>query len=119
MYTTTQAFRDLMAQPSRTLTARGRITFPDTTTQALTDEEISSIQITEDAGAHLPLGGVSASTVTLKLDNRNGEWNPGGSLLGSRTFDGAVVALEIGVLGDAWEYAKLGTYTLEDTIAQE
>ncbi|MGI6691155.1 MAG: hypothetical protein ACOX63_10030 [Christensenellales bacterium] len=119
MYNTTTAFRELMAQPSRQLTARGVITFSDATTQNITAAEISKIQITEDAGAHLPLGGVSASSLTLNLDNRQGQWNSGGSILGSRTLDGATVKLEIGVLGAAYEYANLGFYALEDAIGQE
>lgn len=98
MYSTSQIFKSLMALPSRTLTTRGTITYPDTATQALTADEISSIQVTEDAGAHLPLGGVSASSLTLALDNRLGEWNAGGSILGVHSLDGAAVQLEIGVL---------------------
>jgi hypothetical protein len=86
-----------MARPSRELTAMGTITFPDATTHALTPTEISKFTITENAGDHLPLGGVSASTLTLILDNRLGEWEPGGSILGSKSLDGAIVNLEIGV----------------------
>ena len=97
MYSTSAMFKYLMAEPSRTLTTRGTITYPDTATQALTAEEISSISITEDAGAHLPLGGVSASSLTLNLDNREGEWNAGGSILSTHSLDGAVIDLEIGI----------------------
>jgi len=90
-------YQYLIAQPSRLLTARGLITYPDAATQALTATEISTFQVTENAGEHLPLGGTSASVLSLKLDNRDGEWNAGGSILGAHTLDGAIVSLEIGV----------------------
>lgn len=90
MYTETPMFSTLMAQPSRTLSARGLITYSDTSTDSLTSAEIVSLVVHENAGEHLPLGGVSASTLTLRLDNRQGEWN-------AKDFDGAIINLEIGV----------------------
>jgi hypothetical protein len=97
MYTTYGMFRHLMALPSRTLTARGLITYPDTETQELTSEHIISFRIADDAGSDLPLGGASASTLSLRLDNRENEWIPGGSILDTHTLDGAIIELEIGV----------------------
>ena len=81
MYTTSAAFKAAMAQPSRELTARGMITFPDASTHSLTAAEIARFTVSEDAGDHLPLGGVAASTVSLVLDNRQGEWDAGGAIL--------------------------------------
>lgn len=98
MYQTSARFRELMAQPSRTLTAKGIITYPDDATQEITAEHISSVNVVEDAGQHLPLGGVSASTISISLDNRAGEWNHGGELLGEKSLDGAVLSVKIGVL---------------------
>ncbi|NCB53038.1 MAG: hypothetical protein EOM54_14370 [Clostridia bacterium] len=85
----------LLALPSRTLSTKGTITYPDSVTQALTAAEIIDWAVTENAGDHLPLGGASASTVRLRLDNRDGEWKPGGSILGAHSLDGAVIGLEI------------------------
>ena len=119
MFLTSADFKTGMAEPSRQLTARGLITYT-VGTQALTSAEISKIQITENAGEHLPLGGVSASTLTLSLDNRQGEWNPGGSILGSHSLDGATVKLEVGVYHNlAYQYSNLGIFVLEDVIGQE
>lgn len=89
-----------MAQPSRTLSARGLITYPDTSTDSLTSAEIVSLVVHENAGEHLPLGGVSASTLTLKLDNRQGEWN-------AKNFDGAIINLEIGVYHPSYSATPL------------
>jgi hypothetical protein len=86
----------LMAFPSRALSTKGLIIYPDAATQALTAAEIIDWAVTENAGEHLPLGGASASTVRLRLDNRAGEWKPGGSILGVHTLDGAVIGIEIG-----------------------
>ena len=86
----------LMALPSRTLSTKGTITYPDAATQALTAAEIIDWSVTENAGEHLPLGGASASTVRLRLDNRAGEWKSGGSILGAHMLDGAVIGIEIG-----------------------
>jgi hypothetical protein len=97
VYSTSAAFKALMAQPSRIISVKGNITYPDAATQALTAAEISSFSVTEDAGTHIPIGGVSASTLTIKLDNRDGEWNPGGSILGSHSLDGAIIDIQIGV----------------------
>lgn len=119
MYNTSAAFKTAMAQPSRELTARGTITFPDATTHALTPTEISKFTITENAGDHLPLGGVSASTLTLVLDNRLGEWEPGGSILGTKSLDGAIVELEIGVNNSGYEYANAGVFVIEKPVSQE
>ena len=82
MHSTTSLFRYLMALPSRTLTTRGLITYPDTATESLSSAEISSWRIVENAGANLPIGGVGSASLDLKLDNRSGEWLPGGSTLG-------------------------------------
>lgn len=98
MYQTSARFRELMAQPSRTLTAKGIITYADNITQEITAEHISSVNVVEDAGQHLPLGGVSASTISIALDNRAGEWNHGGELLGEKSLDGAILSVKIGVL---------------------
>lgn len=119
MYNTSAAFKTAMAQPSRELTARGMITFPDATTHALTPTEISKFTITENAGDHLPLGGVSASTLTLVLDNRLGEWEPGGSILGIKSLDGAIVELEVGVNNSGYEYANAGVFVIEKPVSQE
>lgn len=121
MHTTSQAFRDLMAQPSRTLAARGRITFPDFVHyKDLTSVEMISFEVSENAGEHLPLGGTAASSVTLTLDNRQGEWDRGGSIRGSYALDGAELKLELGVWdGTQFIYEKIGTYLLEDANGQE
>lgn len=87
-----------MALPSRTLTARGLISYPDGGTQEITAVNIVKFDVKESAGGHLPLGGTSASTLELKLDNRNGGWNQGGSILGAHSLDGAIIGLELGVL---------------------
>ena len=100
MHSTTSLFRHLMALPSRTLTTRGLITYPDTSTDSLTSAEIVSLAVHENAGEHLPLGGISASTLTLKLDNRQGEWN-------AKDFDGAIINLEIGVYHPNYSAAPL------------
>ncbi len=119
MYTTSAAFKTAMASPSRELTTRGKITFPDASTHSLTPVEISKFTITENAGDHLPLGGVSASTLTLILDNRLGEWEPGGSILGTKSLDGATVELEIGVNNSGYEYANAGVFVIEKPVSQE
>jgi hypothetical protein len=119
MYNTSAAFKTAMARPSRELTARGTITFPDATTHALTPTEISKFTITENAGDHLPLGGASASTLTLILDNRLGEWEPGGSILGAKSLDGAIIELEIGVDNSGYEYANAGVFVIENPVSQE
>ncbi len=97
MHTTTPMYQYLMALPSRTLTTRGLITYPDTDTQELTAEHISSWRINEGAGSNLPIGGVGSASLDLKLDNRSGEWNPGGPILGLHKLDGAIISLELGV----------------------
>ena len=97
MHTTTPMYQYLMALPSRTLTTRGLITYPDTATQELTAEYISSWRINEGAGSNLPIGGVGSASLDLKLDNRSGEWNPGGPILGAHELDGAIISLELGV----------------------
>ena len=97
MHSTTSLFRYLMALPSRTLTTRGLITYPDTATESLSSAEISSWRIVENAGANLPIGGVGSASLDLKLDNRSGEWLPGGSTLGAHELDGAIISLELGV----------------------
>ena len=120
MYNTAPEFRTLMAEPSRTLSARGLITYPDLAQQSLTAAMISSIRIDEDAGDHLPLGTAGASTLTLKLDNRGGEWEQGGSIRGNRKMEGAEISLEMGVFGDSdYEWEPLGVYVLEDATVQE
>ena len=120
MFNTSSVYRELMAQPSRILSARGLIIYPDTAQQALTAQHISGFSVIEDAGDHIPLGSAAAATVTLKLDNRAGEWNKGGSIRGNHALEGAEVRLELGVWDGAdfvWE--NIGRYVLEDAIGQE
>ena len=50
MYQTSAMFRSLMARPSRTLTSRGVLTYPDNDTQNLTAKEIVSFVVTENVG---------------------------------------------------------------------
>ncbi len=109
MYQTSAMFRSLMARPSRTLTSRGVLTYPDNDTQNLTAKEIVSFVVTENVGEQLPLGSASAATLALRLDNRAGEWNPGGSILGAHELDGAVLSLEMGVA-----HPDYGGYTIID-----
>jgi uncharacterized protein (DUF2345 family) len=97
MHSTTGLYRYLMALPSRTLTTRGEITYPDTATQAITSTHISSWRVTENTGDNLPIGGVGSASLELKLDNRDGEWLPGGSILGAHELDGATIDIELGV----------------------
>ena len=92
-----------MALPSRTLTARGLISYPDGGTQEITAVNIVRFDVKENAGGHLPLGGTSASTLELKLDNRDGEWNQGGSILGANSLDGAIIWLQLGILNPDYD----------------
>ena len=98
MHETSLVFKDLMALPSRTLTARGLISYPDGGYSRNNSRKYCQVRCKRKRWGHLPLGGASASTLELKLDNRNGEWNQGGSILGAHSLDGAIISLELGVL---------------------
>ena len=120
MYPNSTDFKQLMAQAARELTVRGSITFFDSTVATLSSADIASFTVSESAGSQMLIGGTSASTVVIRLDNRAGEWEKGGSRLGSRSLDGTLLKLEIGVQGDnGYIYAPIGEYILEKAVGNE
>lgn len=99
-YATSEEFRDAMAAPSRTITIHGTIEYPDGEFQALTSEHICSAKVTENAGTHFPIGSAAASSLVMTLNNAEGEWEAGGSILGEHSLDGAEVCLRVSVAKD-------------------
>ena len=101
-------YQEAMAATSRELDIRGTITLPDTTVINLTNSHIMAYTM-DEGGASIPLGSAASSSYTLELSNAQGEWFPGGSIVGYKPILGALVSVEIGVKHDgAYEYKPAG-----------
>lgn len=103
-------YQQAMAADSRLLNIRGTLTLADGTVIPLTNEHIMAYAIDEGAN-EIPLGGAPSASYTLELANADGEWFPGGSIIGLRVLTGARVAVEIGVHHDGvYEYKPAGVW---------
>jgi len=101
-------YQQAMAATSRDLDIRGTVTLADSTVISLTNAHIMAYSIDEGAN-EIPLGSAASASYTLELANAQGEWFPGGSIIGIRIITGALVSIEIGVKHDgAFEYKPAG-----------
>lgn len=83
------------AQPSRELSASGAITLIDGTVITLTGDDIVSYQTNFDVGSNAPIGATPSATIALQLANDDRRWDYGGSEIGIKTLDGAIVTLQM------------------------
>jgi uncharacterized protein YjbI with pentapeptide repeats len=112
------AYGAAMLSVSRELAVRGQARFPGTTVP-LTGGMIMGFTIEEGADEALLPGSIITARCRMELANTNGDWLPGGSLLGSRSFAGAEVLLEMGVNAGQMLYAPCGTYAISGAAAAE
>jgi len=112
-------YQQAMAATSRDLDIRGTVTLADSTVISLTNAHIMAYSIDEGAN-EIPLGSAASASYTLELANAQGEWFPGGSIIGIRIITGALVSIEIGVKHDgAFEYKPAGVWYVHKTNGKE
>ena len=81
----------------RTLSVRGKVTYATGEEYALTGEDVISLRITEGIETGLTPGSVLSAACTLKLNDADGRFAPGGAKGGAGDLTGAAFSLEMGV----------------------
>ena len=104
----------------RTLALRGKVTYATGEEYALTGEDVISLRITEGIETGLTPGSVLSAACTLKLNDADGRFAPGGAKGGAGNLTGAAFVLEMGVKdGESWQYAPLGVYYCQNFLREE
>lgn len=110
----------LMRQDVRRLRIGGKIVFGSGAETALTVEMIAEMTIEEGADGALMPGDVLSAACTLDLVNDEGQWLPGGALLGARELIGATLLPRLGAQdGEEMQWRDLGAFQLESAICIE
>ena len=104
----------------RTLRVRGKVTYATGEEYALTGEDVISLRITEGIETGLTPGSVLSAACTLKLNDVDGRFAPGGAKGGAGDLTGAAFSLEMGVKdGESWQYVPLGVYYCQNFLREE
>lgn len=104
----------------RTLSVRGKVTYATGEEYALTGEDVISLRITEGIETGLTPGSVLSAACTLKLNDADGRFAPGGAKGGAGDLTGAAFSLEMGVKdGESWQYVPLGVYYCQNFLREE
>lgn len=104
----------------RTLSVRGKVTYATGEEYALTGEDVISLRITEGIETGLTPGSVLSAACTLKLNDVDGRFAPGGAKGGAGDLTGAAFSLEMGVKdGESWQYVPLGVYYCQNFLREE
>lgn len=112
-------YQEAMQGMSRELDIRGNITLADSTVIPLTNAHIMAYGFDEGTN-EAPLGSAASASFTLELANAQGEWFPGGDIIGARIIVGARVEIEIGVYHDgAYEYKPAGVWYVHKPSGKE
>lgn len=99
---------------SRDIQPRAVITYPSGAQQPIPADQIISFAINEGVKSGILLGAVSSAVLELRLANDAGQWNPGGSMRGTRTPLGATLSMSIGLkINGEWAYSPAGVYHIE------
>lgn len=113
-------WKDLVFADERELSIGGSIIFGSGTEIALTGSEIASVTIDEGSDGALTCGAVLSAVCRADLVNDEGQWNPGGSLLGNQMLIGATLVLRLGASdGENTLWQDLGVFQIENAVYAE
>ena len=113
-------WKDLILADERTLSIGGSITFGSGARVELTGSEIASLTIEEGSDGAISCGAVLSSVCRVDLVNDEGQWLPGGRLLGGQLLIGATLMLRLGATkGNTTLWQNLGVFTIENALCLE
>lgn len=113
-------WKDLILADERILQIGGSITFGSGAKVELTGSEIASVTIEEGSDGALSCGAVLSSICRVDLVNDEGQWNPGGKLLGGQLLIGATLMLKLGASkGNTTLWQDLGVFQIDHALCLE
>ena len=114
------AWKDLILADARDLCIGGSIIFGSGIERALDSGDIASFTIEEGADGALMPGAVLSANCRIDLVNDEGQWLPGGSMLGGQILIGATLILKLGArTGASVFWQDLGVFQVEGAVCAE
>jgi len=110
-----------MRSELRDVQLAGSISFGSGLSLPLTGGEIAALTIEEGADGALTPGAVLCASCTLDLVNDQGQWLPGGSMLGGQILTGATLMLRLGASDGEGNtlWRDLGVFQIESALCLE
>ena len=113
-------WKDLILANERSLQIGGSIIFGSGREIQLDGTHIAALTIDEGSDSALSCGMVLSSACRLDLVNDEGQWLPGGKLLGGQMLIGATLMLRLGAsAGQSVLWQDLGVFQIESALCLE